>query len=162
MLDLSTVEQTTRKRSERAPAEQVEETPQADTDRDAQLSEIDDLLDEIEEVLDDNDELVIESRDRILLADIDANRTDDDAQLARIGLYSPDDLEEEVAADLAAYADEVAAREAEELQAELLRYVNQQNPPCYVCGACPVRPGCPFQAEGERFFKGFDGTYVAV
>jgi len=160
VLDLSTMEQTTRKRGERAPAEQVEETPETETDREAKLAELNELLDEIEDVLDENEESVTDSRKAIILADVVAHRSSDDARLARAGLYSPDDLEEEIAANLASYADELAKQDAEELQAELAKFVAEQNPPCSYCGMCPVRPGCPFQAGGEHWYRDFDGTFV--
>lgn len=154
------MEQTTRKRSERAPAEQVEETPETETDREARLAELDELLDEIDEVLEENEA----EADRARLASVQAHRVlqdnSPDAECARIGLYGPSDLEEAIAADLVSYADELAAQDAAELQAELAKFTTEQNPPCSYCGRCPVLPGCPFQAAGEQWYRDFDGTFV--
>lgn len=157
------MEQTTRKRSERAPAEQVKETPEAEADREARLADLDELLDEIDDILEENEGAVSDSQRAIDAADADATLDTEYAQLARLGLYAPDDLEEGVAADLVAYAEELAAMDADALQAELTRFTNEQNPPCSWCGACPVKAGCPFQADGEEFYRSTsDGTFIRM
>lgn len=156
------MEQTTRKRSERAPAEQVEETPEADVSREDRLAELDEILDEIDEVLKESDE----EADRTRVAKLRAHRTlnDDsaDTELARIGLFGPSDLDEAIAADVVEYAEQLAAQDTAALQAELAEFVSEQNPPCVWCGACPVREGCPFQADGDTFFRAFDDTFYSM
>lgn len=154
------MEQTTRKRSERAPTEQVEDTPETEADREARLEELDELLDEIDEVLEESDAEADRARVARLRAHRTLNDNSSDAQCARAGLFGPKDLDEATLVDLVAYSEELAAQEAEGLQAELAQYVTEQNPPCSYCGKCPVLPGCPFQANGETFYRDFDGTFI--
>lgn len=154
------MEQTTRKRSERAPAEQVEETPETDAERESRLDDLDELLDDIDEILEESDEAADRGRAEQLLALLDLIASDPDALCGSVGLYGPSDLDEAIAADLVSYANELAAQEAAELQAELAKFTTEQNPPCSYCGRCPVLPGCPFQAAGETWYRDFDGTFV--
>jgi len=147
------MEQTTRQRGERTPAEQEREMPKADATREGKLEEIDDLLDELEEVLEENDAVADEARAQELRAHRTLNDDSVDARLARLGLFGPGDLDEAIARELA----EQLAEAAELEQQEMLEWFHGTNPPCVICGRCPVNPGCPFQADdGTRGIYSWD------